>query len=143
MKQESLSPYMFAAEFPENSIFSQETYVASCVPGYRPIVPEDWLLDGVLVLTYWHAIRLYKNLLTVLIINQNGDSEENKQVVIDACHFRNRRLEDAVKFLLAAYPPYVAGSVGFPKPLEFRMVRLRTSECPHLIGKDLDSLEIS
>ena len=136
MSAVKINPYMFPVELPEDSWFTEDDFNQACIPGMRPYLPDFYLLNGELVLTYWHAVKAYRHVLVKMYRNRAGCTHaEAKDWVEGYLHFRNMNIEKALMFLLAAFPPYYQGEEGFPKQRPFRMVRARSSEIPHLFGK--------
>lgn len=117
--------------FPEDLLYTLEQLKQGMAPGYRPLIPAWHLVDGVIKLTYWHAIKYYCATLTLAHKAKKGcTNEEAKEFVEEHFFFRSVALEEVLRYLLDAYPPYVEGDEGFPQRREWELVRNRTSECP-------------
>lgn len=116
---------------PEGLLYTFEQLQQGMSPGYRPMIPAWHLVDGVIKLTYWHAIKYYCATLTLAHkAKHNCTNEEAKEFVESYFFFRNRALEEVLRYLLDAYPPFVEGEKGFPQHRKWELVRNRTSECP-------------
>lgn len=117
---------------PEGLLYTREMLEEGMRPGLRPVIPNWHLVDGVLKMTYWHAVKYYAFTLCYAERARVGCTiGEAKEWVEGYQNFRNRRLEDVLKWLLEAYPPFVQGvDARFAQYRPFELVRNRTSECP-------------
>jgi hypothetical protein len=116
---------------PEGLLYTREQLQHGMQPGFRPMIPAWHLVEGVIKLTYWHAIKYYAPVLTYAEkMRNNCTFEEAKEFIEGYIHFRNKKIEDALKWLLDAYPPFIRGEEGLPQHRKWEMVRNRTSECP-------------
>lgn len=116
---------------PENLLYTREQLEKGMKPGSRPVIPAWHLVEGVIKLTYWHAIKYYSKVIIAAEKARLECTQEQAKEWVEGYHdFRNRRLEDVLKYLLDAYPPFIEGEKALPQHRQWMMVRNRTSECP-------------
>ena len=117
---------------PEGLLYTREQLQTGMMPGLRPLIPAWHLVDGVIKMTYWHAVKYYGHTLMYAEKARIGCTFDEARTWVESyTHFRNRRLEDVLKWLLEAYPPFIQDiDKSFPQYRPWEMVRNRTSECP-------------
>lgn len=125
---------------PENLLYTREQLEKGMKPGNRPTIPAWHLVDGVIKLTYWHAIKYYTKVLIAAEKARLECTHAQAADWVEGYHdFRNRRLEDVLKYLMDAYPPHIEGADRLHR--QWEMVRNRTSECPQPPADESSGIE--